>query len=191
MPSRLLSVIALLCVASALHAQPEAPARFQIYGGYSYLSNSLNGVTGSHHSLDGFDASIAFLPWHSLRFKIDTAAYIGSNLGAPQHPIYILAGGQFSHRFGRETAFVEGLAGTGGANQTWAANGATGEKASFASLLGGGLDTRLTEHLAFRVEGGYQYSYFYLIQPSTLVPYLIPGLPRNFGRLSSGLVWEF
>jgi hypothetical protein len=25
----------------------------------------------------------------------------------------------------------------------------------------------------------------------TLVPYRIPGLPNNFGRISSGLVWQF
>jgi hypothetical protein len=191
MPSRLVALIALLCLSSALHAQTEAPARYQIYGGYAFLSNTLNGVPGSHQPLNGWDAAAAFAPWHGLRFKLDVSDYRGTNLGAPQHLLFILAGGQFSRRFGRESAFVEGLVGAGGANKTWPAEKAIGQTASFSSLVGGGLDTRLTRHIAYRVSGGYQYSYFVLEQPTTLVPYRIPGLPTNFARISSGLVWQF
>jgi hypothetical protein len=191
MPSRLLQLIALLCLSSALYAQSEAPARYQIYGGYTFLSNSLDGVTGSHHPLNGWNASVAFPSWHSLRFKIDVAGYRGTNLGAPQHPYFIMGGGQYTWRIRRESVFAEGLAGTGGANQTWAANGAIGQTASFVSLVGGGVDTPLARRIAFRVEGGYQYSYFALEQAKTLIPYRIPGLPNNFGRISSGLVWRF
>jgi hypothetical protein len=92
---------------------------------------------------------------------------------------------------GRESVFVEGLGGVGGANKNWPANNAIGQTASFAALLGGGLDTPLTRHIVFRVSGGYQYSYFALDHPLSLVPYRIPGLPTNFGRISSGLVWQF
>jgi hypothetical protein len=191
MPSRFFSLIALLCLSPALLAQTEAPARYQIFGGYSYLSNSLNGVTGSHHALNGFDGAIAFPAWHNLRFKIDTTAYFGTNLGAPQHPYFIQGGAQYTWRMRREAVFVEGLGGTGGANKTWAGTGTLGQTASFVSLVGGGLDTRLTRHVAFRVSGGYQYSYFAFNHPVTLVPYRIPGLPINFGRVSSGLVWLF
>ncbi len=191
MPYSLLSLIALLSLSSALHAQSGPPAHYQIYGGYTFLSNSLNGVPGSRQPLSGFDASVAFPSWHNLCFKIDAASYRGTNLGAPQHPYFIMGGGQYDWRIGRESVFVEGLAGVGGANRSWAANGAIGQTASFSSLVGGGLDTVLTRHIAFRVEGGYQYSYFALEHSVTLVPYRIPGLPSNFGRISSGLVWQF
>jgi hypothetical protein len=192
MPSRFFPLIALLCLSPALQAQKEAAPRYQIFGGYSYLSNSLNGVTGSHHALNGFDGSIAFPAWHNLRFKIDTTAYFGTNLGSPQNPYFIMGGGQYTWRLRREAVFVDGLVGTGGANKTWAANtGALGQTASFVSLAGGGLDTRITRRFAFRISGGYQYSYFALDTPKTLVPYRIPGLPINFGHVASGLVWQF
>src|ERR1035437_521302 len=127
MPSRLFSLIALLCLSSALHAQQEAPARYQIYGGYTYLSNSLDGVTGSHQPLNGFDAGVAFPSWHSLRFKIDVAAYRGTNLGAPQHPYFIMGGGQYTCRIGRESVFVEALGGDRGAEQKLAGRRVIGE----------------------------------------------------------------
>jgi hypothetical protein len=103
MPSRLVSLIALLCLSSALHAQSEARARYQIYGGYSFLSNTMNGVPGSRQPLNGWEAAVAFPSWRSLRFKIDTYAYRGTNLGAPQHPLFIMGGGQYTWRIRRES----------------------------------------------------------------------------------------
>jgi hypothetical protein len=197
MTARLFPLIALLCLSSSLCAQsepqaryPEAPVRYQVYGGYSYLSNSLTGVPGSVHGLSGFDAGCAIPPWHHLRFKVDVSTYRGTNLDAPQHPYFILGGGQYDIHLGRETAFVEGLMGTGGANKTWAANNAIGQTASFAAVAGGGLDSRITHHIAFRVGGDFQYSYF-LLQTKFVVPYRIPGLPSDFGRIYSGIVWTF
>jgi hypothetical protein len=191
MPFRLLPLIAMLCLSGALHAQNQSPpARFQVYGGYAYLSNSINGVPGSQQALNGWNATVAFGQWHNLRFKIDVSGYMGTNAGAPQHPYFIMGGAQYSHRLGRETVFVEGMGGDGGINKNWGAGATTGETASFAALMGGGLDTPLTRHMAFRVSGGYQYSYFALVGKD-LNPYRSPGLPTNFGRLSSGLVFQF
>jgi hypothetical protein len=190
MSSRLFPLIALLCLASSLHAQTEAPLRYQVYGGYSYLSNSLNGVPGSHQGLNGWEAAMGFPAWHRLRFKIDVTAYRGTNLGAPQHPYFIMGGGQYNWRVKKETIFIDGLAGDGGVNNTWAANHAVGETASFVGYIGGGLDTPLTRRISFRAGGGFQYSYFSLNGKGE-TPYRIPGLPTNFGRATGGLVWKF
>ena len=110
---------------------------------------------------------------------------------AAVHPYFILGGAQYTWRIGRESIFVEGLGGTGAANQSWGTNNAVGQTAAFAALAGGGLDTPLSRHIAFRLDGGFQYSYFGLEQPVSKVPYRIPGLPTDFGRFSSGLVWQF
>jgi hypothetical protein len=169
-----------------------AQSRYQLFAGYSWLSNSMNGVAGSHQPLNGWDASLGFPTWHGLRFKVDVSAYRGTNLDAPQHAFFILGGAEYSHRLGRERLFVEGLGGDGGMNRNWGPNQIPGETASFAALMGGGVDTPITKRFAWRVEGGYQYSYFKLIQSlATLMPYDYPGLPNNFGRLSTGLVWNF
>ena len=191
MPLRLFPLIVLLCLSPLIQAQSEANAHYQVYGGYTFLSNTLNGVTGSHQPLNGLEGSVAFQPWHNLRFKVDASFYRGTNLGSPDHPFYIMGGGQYSLHIRKESIYVEALAGDAGSNKEWGTN-ATGQTASFTSLLGGGLDTPISRRFAFRVSGGYQYSYFELVTPwPNLIPYRIPGLPTNFMRLSSGLVWHF
>jgi len=192
LPHRLIVLAALACFAPLVAGQSETSARYQLYGGYAYLSNSFNGVPGSRHSLNGWDSSIAFAPWRNLRFKIDFFQYLGTNLNAPQHAYFILGGAQYGRRFGKEFAYVDGLAGDAGINKNWGANATNGENASFATILGGGLDTPLTRRLAFRVSGGYLWSNFALAPPSLPnIPYRIPGLPNNFGRMAAGCVWSF
>jgi hypothetical protein len=185
----LLTTLILACMAQA---GCVAQSRYQLFAGYSLLSNSINGVAGSHQPLNGWDASFAFPPWRGLRFKVDTTAYRGTNLNAPQHLLFIMGGAEYSHRFGPERLYVEGLGGTGGANRNWAANQTPGQTASFAAFLGGGVDTPISKRFAWRVDGGYQYSYFQLIQSlATLIPVYNTNLPTNFGRISTGLVWQF
>jgi len=191
----LLAMLALMSVAAVgIHAQTQAATqphmRFQLYCGYTFLSNSFNGLPGARQPLNGWDASISVPGHHDLHFKFETSGYRGTNQGASQNSVFIMGGAQYSHRLGRETVFVEGMGGDGGINKNWGAGATTGETASFAALMGGGLDTPLTRRIAFRVSGGYQYSYFALVDKN-LNPYRSPGLPTNFERLSSGLVFQF
>ncbi len=188
----LFSLMFLICLPTSLRGQSEAKARYQIYGGYTYLSNTFNGFPGARQSLNGWDASMAFPAWHSLRFKIDAYGYHGTNLNAPQHGLFILAGGQYSHRIKRETVFVEGLIGDAALNRNWGPRGTRAGTAAFASLVGGGLDIAITRRFAYRVDGGFQYAYTSLIGPGPdFDPYRVQGLPTYFGRFSTGLVWQF
>jgi hypothetical protein len=169
----------------------------QVYGEYSRLSNSFNGVSGSHEPLNGWNGGIAFQPWHHLRFKLDYSMYRGTNLGDPQHAFFIMGGGQYETMIHRERIYAEGLVGEGGLDGEWFStqtkgfkNGNTGTIASFAEFVGGGADTPLSHHLAFRAEGGFQHSNFVPIEPlPEAQPYHLAGIPNYFGRLSGGIVW--
>ena len=193
-----LLLLALFCPFIDAAAPPQSSAPFQIYGGYSWLSNSFNGVPGSRQALNGWNAGVAFPQWHHLRFKLDYSMYRGNNLGDPQHAFFIMGGGQYGTTFHRERFYAEALAGEGSLNGTWFStansgykNGNTGTIASFAEFLGGGIDTPIGLHTAFRVEGGVQHSNFDPITPDTegSVPYHLAGIPDYFGRISAGVVW--
>ena len=192
MPARILSLIGFISLSLSLAAQTEPRTRYEVYGGYALLSNSFNGVPGSHQFLNGWDASFGFPPWRNLRFKIESFGYNGSNLGAQQHAFFFVGGGQYTWHLHREALFVEGLAGDGGLNRYWGPNQAPGETASFSSIVGGGVDTPISRHFAVRVAVDYQWENFALIQSVNFtVPYRPPGLPNNFARISSGVVWRF
>lgn len=185
-------LIAVACLPIVLCAQNEKPAHYQLFGGYTFLSNSPNGLQGEHQPLNGWDTSIEFPPWNNLRFKMEYSEYIGTNLGASQKPFYIMAGGQYSQRLGKESVYVEGLFGNVGINRYWGPNQLTGDTASFATFFGGGVDTPINRRFAFRVGGDYVWSNLSLIQSvSYAAPYTYPGLPRYFGRVNSGIVWKF
>lgn len=184
----------LLLVGASLHAQSDLSTRYQFYGGYSFLSNSLNGVSGSTQPLNGYEIAFAIPPWHDLRFKVNMLQFRGTNLGASEHPYFIMGGGQYGRNFGREDLFVEGMIGEGGVNQNWGANNTIGPTASIAALMGGGADTPISRRFAIRVEGDYLYTYFKQVASRNSlsgVPVYVPGLPTNFGRISTGIVWRF
>ncbi len=194
MSFRVLACLALSLLAADLHAQSDLSTRYQLFGGYSFLSNSINGVSGSHQSLNGYEFAFAIPPWHDLRFKLNAFQYRGTNLGATEDPYFIMAGGQYGRNFGKEAAFVEAMAGEGNVNANWGAKKTIGDTASFSAILGGGVDTPLSPHLAFRIQGDFQYAYFKQTafqNPVTAVPTYVPGLPNYFGRVSTGLVWRF
>jgi hypothetical protein len=197
-------LLALFC--SCAYASPpsdpaplpdKAPA-YQIYGGYSWLSNSFNGTPGARQPLNGWNGGVAFAEWHHLRFKLDYSMYRGTNLGSPQHALSLLGGGQYDVAFHRERLFAEALVGEAGLNGTWYKpnsagyqNGNTGGTASLAEFLGGGIDTPISSHTALRVEGGVLHSNFNPIAPLPVsVPFRVNGLPNYFGRFSAGIVWS-
>jgi len=186
---RLLTLAPFFCPLG-LAAQSAGPPPYEIYAGYTLLSNSFNGVPGARQPLNGWDASVGLPPWHGLRVKIDVSHYSGTNLGAKQQALFIMGGGQYERTFHRERLFVEALFGDVGMNRYWGPNALPGMTASFSTQLGGGLDTPLNRHFAIRVQGDYRYSNLALIQSTSYtLPYRIPGLPQNFGSFSTGLVW--
>lgn len=181
-----------LCVSACAQERKPAPPAWELYGGYSELSNSLNGVPGHRQPLNGWETALGFPGWHGLRFKVDLSSYRGTNLGAKQDVYFITGGGEYDWLLGRETVFTQALFGDGGASRYWGANGLPGMTASFTTVTGGGLDTRLTRRFSWRVQDDFQWINFALVESLTNpTPYDIPGLPNYFNHFSTGMVWRF
>jgi hypothetical protein len=182
--------VLLTCFPSATSAQSSETAPFRFSGGFAALSNSFNGLPGSRQPLTGWNASAVSPGWHNLRFKVDVSEFSGNNLGARQRALFILGGAQYEHPIGRERVFAEALFGDGGFNRFWGPNALPGGTASFSELLGGGLDTPVTRHLALRVEADLQHTNLALIERlGYSLPYHVAGLPNYFGHFSAGVVW--
>jgi len=190
MPGLWLALLVLLSGAPVSSAQSGDSSSYQISGGFSYLSNSINGIPGARMPLLGWEASLETPAWRNLRFKIDYSGYLGNNQGTPQQPYFILAGAQYDHHLGKEILFAEALFGDCGLNGNWGPNKSPGSTASFSMLFGGGVDTPVSRHLAMRFESGYHYTNFALYENVIYpYPYQLPGYPKNFARISAGLVW--
>jgi hypothetical protein len=185
-----IALLVLLSTSLISSAQSSDSSSYQVSGSFSWLSNTINGVPGARQPLLGWEASLATPAWRNLRFKIDYSSFLGHNLGSPQHPYFIVAGGQYDYHLGKEKLFAEALFGDCGLNGNWGPNKSPGSSASFTTLLGGGVDTPVSRHLAMRFEGGYQYTNFTLYKGLTNEqPLQSPGYPKNFARISAGLVW--
>ncbi len=189
---RSIPVIA-LCLASALAApaqttSPNAPAsRNQLFVGYGFFSNSFNGhSTGqSFTPLNGWNAAFAAPLTRNLAIKVDAAGYYGTSLGSPQHPLFFMVGPQYSRHLGRDTVFVDGLVGLGHINSNFWGGDAKPSTNSFTFAGDGGIDFPVSSRIAFRVQGGYQFADFNIPDNQ------IHNQPRNFARISTGVVWHF
>jgi opacity protein-like surface antigen len=185
-----LSFFTFLLVSRSGNTQSAAPAPYQIYGGYSWLSNAFNGLPGAHQGLNGWNAGVGLPPWHGLRTRIEVERFTGDNLGASEKALFIMGGGQYEHALGRERLFAEALFGDISMNRYWGPHGLPGESVSFTEKLGGGVDTPINSHFAIRVEGAYQNENLALIKAVTsTTPYRPAGLPSSFATLQTGLVW--
>ncbi len=196
MKSRFLVFVTLLltaiCTPHSSIAQVEAVSnvtgRNEIYAGYTYLSNSFNShASFSGGGLNGWDAAASFPLIRGFGVKAESFGFYGSSLGDSQVAHFILAGGQYTRRFGKESGFVHGLAGIGHINDAALTLGGEGPSSnfSFAADAGVGLDTPIGRNLAWRVEGGILHSNF------TAASNQIHGLPNYFARLSTGVAWRF
>lgn len=174
-----------------LVCQTQNTAPYRLYGGATYFSNSFNGVPGARSSLLGWDSGVEFpKALRNLRFKINVSGTTGENGGASQKALFILGGFQYEHAFRRERIFAHALVGDAGITRYWGPNSHPGGTASFAALLGGGVDTPIGRHFAFRVEGDLQHTNLSLVESVQYSsPYQYPGLPRFASRITTGLAW--
>lgn len=180
----------LLCLSIVAAAQSRNDS-YQVFAGYTRLSNSFNGLPGKQHGLNGWEVSLGLPPKHGLKMVLDYVSFYGTNQGAPQKGFFAMGGAQYERYIGREGIFAEGLLGSANIAHNWYGHGGLSTTASFTEFLGGGVDTPLGHSLAFRVKAGVQHTNFALmINKIVPYPYYRPaGLPENFGRVTAGVVW--
>lgn len=163
-------------------------AKNEVYAGYSYLSSSFNAYANfSGSGMSGWDAALAMPAFGGLSVKAAALGYYGTNLGASQHEHSFFVGPQYSIRFRKESVFAHGLVGLAHINDAAIPydNSKPSSNFTFASMAGGGLDTRIAPHFAWRIEGDYLRSQFGSSSDQ------IHGLHGNFARVATGLVFRF
>lgn len=191
MRKHILCCCLLLCLPIVAKAQSQHDTSYQIYGGYTSLSNSFNGLPGKQHPLNAWEVTAGLPERHGIRFIVDYMSFYGKNQQAPQRGLMVQAGVQYERHIGREGIFVQGMVGEADLNHNWYNNGGNVTTASSTEFLGGGFDTPISRSFAFRIEGGVQHTNFALmINKIVPFPYYRPaGLPDNFARMTAGLVW--
>jgi Outer membrane protein beta-barrel domain len=162
-----MGILLLTCSASA----QQAP-RVDVSTGYSFLR--LGGSGGT--SQQGGSISIAGNLNHWLGIVGDFGGYHSLPFGVRLNTYTTLLGPRFSLRTGRVTPFVQTL--FGGAHMSASVNGISAGKTSFAINAGGGIDLRLSHHLALRPQVDY-------------IALRSSGQTLNSGRASLGLVCRF
>ena len=158
----------------------DPDGRVEIFGEYSRTHDTYPQYVG----LNGFDIGGAAAVWHALAIKGEVSRYSGTDIGAESQFI-VVVGPRYSVRFGPESVFVEGMIGRGHVDAPNLYDNTGRGSIVFATVLGGGLDTRISDHVAFRVEGNFLHAKF---TPSSDQ---IHGTPTWYGRFSTGLVVRF
>jgi hypothetical protein len=172
-----------LCAQEAARTRQNA-----FYAGYSFLSNSFNDYAEfSGTPLNGWHVALDSPVTSSLSVSIDGLGFYGTNLGDSQIEHSLLVGPQWTRQVGKESAFVHGLIGAGVINSGAIPfdNSKPSSNITFAALTGCGLDTPLSPHLAWRVEGDYLRSQYGSDSNQ------IHNLRGNFAHFTTGFVFRF
>ena len=168
---RRLSLLAgLVLLVSLVPLTTHAQDKGEFFGGYSYMrvdnspSFNLNGweLAGQYKFTDWLGAAADFDGHYGSPFGVSTSVHT------------FLFGPQVSWP-GRVSPFAHILLGGGHVS----AGSGGGSDTSFAMAIGGGIDTRLTHGIYWRViEGDYLPTHFF-------------GTTQNNARLSTGIVFKF
>lgn len=179
----LLAVLAFFGVSA--RAQQEVP-KVDIFAGYSYFraNPSTSGVDS--FSMNGGSANVAYNVNHWLSGVADFGGYHSGDIlgsGIDGTVSTYLFGPRVSYRhFGRITPFGQVLFGVAHAGAS--AFDTSGSQNAFAMTVGGGVDYRLSHHLAIRpLEVDYLLTRFSEVTNDTQ--------SQNNLRVSTGIVFRF
>ena len=160
-----------LLLAISAFAQDAPKAEFS--AGYSYLR--LGGSGGTNQNGGSFSMAGNLTRWFGI--VGDAGFYHSSFLGAGLNTTTFMAGPRFSARSNsRATPFVQLL--VGGAHLSAGYNGISASVAPFALSAGGGVDLKVSSHMAFRPQLDY-------------IAMRYHGQEQNAARASFGVVFRF
>jgi len=167
-------VICLVLFACLPVAAQDTP-KVEVFGGYSWAG-------GNFH---GWNTSVTGNLSKSFGLVADFSGHYGSELDGPifvdEDAHSFLFGPRFSHRGKRLTPFAYALFGVTRFHESATISGQRLSDADtgFSSALGGGLDVKVSKHVAIRA---FQIDYF---RPNFF------GEAHNRGRLAFGIVFRF
>jgi hypothetical protein len=170
-------------------ASAQAPTRVNVFGGYSYYNTDLSPL--GRASTYGWEGTLEVKAFHWVSIVGDmdthygtqafplcqtfpTSGHVCSTYTADIIERNFLGGPRLSLQMGNFRPFVELLAGDAHVN----AGAFAGTDDSFASGLGGGVDSNLTHRFAWRVQADYIHTQFFSAH-------------QNTARVSTGLVLRF
>ena len=147
-------VFVLLCLAAPVAAQDIAT--WEIAGGYSFTRAVTDEVTlpagffvsGAGNVTD----MLAIVGEVSEAYKSE--AEFGVEID--KRLLTLMGGVRYSQRLARVTPFAQFLLGGAGAESGPVTSGLDGDKVEYASQLGAGVEIRLTDRLAARVQGDWR-----------------------------------
>ncbi len=146
------------------------------FGGYTYTRFDAD---GTRVNLNGWNAQVAANPTNWLGIVADGGGVYGSPVGTHSHMYTYLLGPRISYRkHERWTPFVHALFGQSRLTVVVPdPGGFTFAQTGFSVAVGGGLDARLSDHMAFRV-----------LQAEWFRTSVFPDAHENNLRLSFGVV---
>lgn len=164
----------LLSVSAVAQDYPKA----EVFGGYSYVHAS---VVGNGFNFNGASGSIAFNPNDWFGVVADFGVYHNGDFGVSTNLVSYLFGPKFAYRkMPRVTPYAQVL--FGGAHVGASFSGVSGSSNAFALAFGGGIDAKVTPHVAIRV-----------IQAEYLLTKFNDGSNdrQNNVRISAGIVFRW
>jgi hypothetical protein len=171
-------VLLMLFAGGALDALAQVPAGgkelppIDLFGGYSY--QRLNSTYGRDAALNGWATDAQVNVNRSFALATSFSGGYGNQLGADLRLYTFLAGPRLTYRGNGANVFAHAL--LGGARLNASAAGIPDTSTSFAAVVGGGVDLKLSRCTAVR-----------LFQTDYLVTRLAGNTQHNF-RFSTGIV---
>jgi opacity protein-like surface antigen len=190
--------LAVIVLVSSFFLRAQETPKVEVFGGYSLARfDDSQGVTGKQIINNGWTGAVSFNFSKNLGAVADFAGYYGTHrtpsftaLTCPGCPITFpgipasthihtfMFGPQVSARLNSVTPFAHALFGAAHYHGELGTPPLSASDSAFALALGGGLDTRLSKLIAWRVQGDY-------LRTSLLQTH------ENNLRLATGVVFRF